>query len=552
MPINPSIPSSGNPVTPFDVRTMFGVAPGQRAATPQSQELERRRYYEAEQEKLKLRQERYTAGNAEQEAQLAATYGDDPDTFISELSHLDPTKAQKYAEQLHQSRLAASKAHIGQAEDSIAHIDLGVRMLQGATPQTWGAIRTGIAAMSPELAPLLPEQYADETRDSLIQMGLRTKDFVANSASAAKLLGEGKTQESFWQLVAGANNQQQFDQAKALATQARMTSYVKMLGDTPWSPELKAQATAQAMTPKDQYDTAHPETAPAKAASQGSDYKQFLTRFAASRGKTLDTLNAADELAAKKAWGQADDHPRVSVNVSGAGRGAAAGLERGEGGGLELAATAYRLTGKMVTGLARTSGAAQAVLNEAAAQNKLLGRSAAAAIQKQAAYQGDTSALKKMQQMASQTEAYETKALAQADIVDELSAKVPRSSSPMINGPLLAGKAYVFGDPNVQSLYNSLVTFTAEYAKVISGGVGSVAASSDSARREAASLISAAMGKGTLSQQVALMRLEMRLTMQGYDTTIQHITDRLGGQMPGESAPVSAAPGKKADPLGIR
>jgi hypothetical protein len=40
-----------------------------------------------------------------------------------------------------------------------------------------------------------------------------------------------------------------------------------------------------------------------------TDYGDFLVRFAASKGTTVDKLTAAQELEAKKLWGQADDRP---------------------------------------------------------------------------------------------------------------------------------------------------------------------------------------------------------------------------------------------------
>jgi hypothetical protein len=48
-------------------------------------------------------------------------------------------------------------------------------------------------------------------------------------------------------------------------------------------------------------------TPPRPAAT--SDYGDFLARWAKDHGKTVDTITAADELQAKKAYGQADDRP---------------------------------------------------------------------------------------------------------------------------------------------------------------------------------------------------------------------------------------------------
>lgn len=197
--------------------------------------------------------------------------------------------------------------------------------------------------------------------------------------------------------------------------------------------------------------------------------------------------------------------------------------------GIEYAATQYRVTGQMPP-LGMGNGQARAaIINTAAKQAKGLGQSPAASIQKQAAYKADGKSLDRMRVMSSSAEAFETKALAQADIVDGLSQKVGRTNYPILNGALLAGKAQIGGDTDTQLLYNALTTFTTEYAKIMEGSTGSVAASSESARAAAAKLVSAGLSKGTLAQTIDLMRREMRLTIQGYGATIDHITQRMGG-----------------------
>lgn len=70
--------------------------------------------------------------------------------------------------------------------------------------------------------------------------------------------------------------------------------------------------------------------------------------------------------------------------------------------------------------------------------------------------------------------------------------------------------------------------------------MGSVAASSDAARKAAADLIKATLNPQTLSNTVALMKKEMALTVQGYDATIENITKRMGGA---SQAPENPPPG---------
>lgn len=237
---------------------------------------------------------------------------------------------------------------------------------------------------------------------------------------------------------------------------------------------------------------------------------------------------------ARKTYMQSDDRPpSVHVSVNG-------GVGTLDPGGLELAATDYRLTHRLPARNAEQNGA---IISAAAAQGKALGNSPVATIQKQAAYAGDSKALAKMQGMAASAEAFESKAIAQTDIIADLSSKVPRTSFPLINAALQSGRTNITGDANATKLANAIETFTEEYAKVMNGSTGSSAASSDSSRAAAKRLISTAMSKGTMTQVIDLMKREMDLTMQGYGSVINHITERMGGSgTPAPGAPAPAAP----------
>lgn len=206
---------------------------------------------------------------------------------------------------------------------------------------------------------------------------------------------------------------------------------------------------------------------------------------------------------------------------------------------VEYVAAQYRLLGPsgIPTRLDETQKIR--VINAATEQNKLLGNSPVAAVQKQAAYKSDAASLTKMKLMSSAAEAFENKALSQADIVADLNAKVNRTQYPIINDALLAGRARIAGDANTQLLFNALTTFTTEYAKIMEGSTGSAAGSSDASRAAAARLISAGLNKGTLAQTLELMKREMRLTIQGYGAVIERITDNMGGKVP---AATEAAP----------
>lgn len=250
-----------------------------------------------------------------------------------------------------------------------------------------------------------------------------------------------------------------------------------------------------------------------------------------------DPTKRAKVLADRKLYNQADDRPRVDVNVNGQG-----GVGTLDAPGLELAATDYRLTHRLPARNAQQNGA---IISAAAAQAKAIGNSPAVTIQKQAAYAGDAKALSKMQSMSASAEAFENKAIAQTDIIKDLSAKVPRTSFPIINAAIQAGRTNITGDENATKLANAIETFSEEYAKVMNGSTGSVAAASDSSRAAAKRLINTAMSKGTMSSVLDLMKREMALTMQGYGAVIGNITERMSG------TPATPGTADPKDPLGI-
>ena len=197
--------------------------------------------------------------------------------------------------------------------------------------------------------------------------------------------------------------------------------------------------------------------------------------------------------------------------------------------GLENMATRWRILGDSAIPTRFDDNDKKAIINAATAQLKTLGQSPAMAAQKQAAYKSDAASLTQMTKMVNTATAFETKALAQTGIISELSPQVGRTASPILNGWLLAGKKEIAGDSHTAQLFNAITTFAAEYAKIMEGSTGSVAASSDSARKASSDLIKATMNPQTLQDVVGLMKREMRLTIDGYGAVIEHITTKMGG-----------------------
>jgi hypothetical protein len=319
-----------------------------------------------------------------------------------------------------------------------------------------------------------------------------------------------------------------------------------------------------------------PVAKPQKADTTAStEEERFVQKWAKDQGKKFTDLTAAEELQARKQfresgrpdqrlspggvdaqfndlvdiWKQAHPGQEPPANVRTVLRKQANAVNdkpladnaaKLSPEGLDYAATLYRVTNVMPALGQRSNEDRAAVVNAAAQQAKALGQTPAVAIQRQAAYKGDANALKRMQAASASAESFENKALQQADLIDGLSKKVDRTQYPLINNALQAGRTKLLGDSNAQQLANAIETFTAEYAKIIEGATGSAAGSSDSARRAASRLLNAGMNKGTLADTLNLMRREMRLTVQGYGATIDHITTRMGGQPSSSTTPLSA------------
>lgn len=218
---------------------------------------------------------------------------------------------------------------------------------------------------------------------------------------------------------------------------------------------------------------------------------------------------------------------------------------------VEDTAARYRLVGERALPTRLDNAQKTAIMNAASRQRRELGRSPAQELQQQSAIKADQGALSKMVSMKSSAEAFESKALGEVPIIEALSKKVGRTSWPIINAALQAGKTTITGDSDATQLANAITSFTEEYAKIMTGTTGSAAAASDSARKASKDLINAAMNKGTMHDVLMLMQRQMGLTMQGYDATIGHINDRISASGPGGS--VTPAPdGNQAPPPGAR
>lgn len=126
---------------------------------------------------------------------------------------------------------------------------------------------------------------------------------------------------------------------------------------------------------------------------------------------------------------------------------------------------------------------------------------------------------------------FENTASKNLDLADTISKKVDRTGSPVLNRFLLHAKGQYAGDTDTQLLGNAVETAASEYAKVVSGGMNGGPVS-DAARQHARDMLTSAMGQGTFSQAVALMKQEMGNRRTGYADQLQELRSNRPGAAP--------------------
>lgn len=321
----------------------------------------------------------------------------------------------------------------------------------------------------------------------------------------------------------------------------------------PYSPEVLQHYATSLLTPDKQYDLAHPkpiehdpthalinpqtgvEIVPAKP-------KELSKPSSAQEFEYRNSLPPDQRAAFDKYQTEDANRRRPVTNIHAGGVPASGGLETDT---VDYEAAKYRILGAQSIPTRVGEADRIKIMNAAAKQSQALGRSPVDAVLKQAAFKSDASSLTKITAMKSAAEAYESKAMAQSDLVLSLSEKVNRSSIPAINGAILSGKINLAGDEQAQLYANALTTFGEEYAKIMAGATGSAAAATDSARKTAHDLIRVGLTKGQIKSTIQQMQWEMRQTLLGYDATINHITERMQGGAP--QVPQVAASGQPAE-----
>jgi hypothetical protein len=200
---------------------------------------------------------------------------------------------------------------------------------------------------------------------------------------------------------------------------------------------------------------------------------------------------------------------------------------------IDFQARKYLQSGTLPQGAGRNPMLSSRILTRATQIAKEQGLDPEATGLGAAAFKANTQALNRLQTQRNQVLTFERTASSNLDLADNVSKTVDRTGSPLVNKYLLFVKGQIAGDTDTTKLKNAVTTAASEYAKVISGGTGSAAAT-DSTRREAEEMLNAAFSKGTFSAVVAQMKQEMQNRRGGFDGQIDELNRAIGARPGGD------------------
>jgi hypothetical protein len=163
-------------------------------------------------------------------------------------------------------------------------------------------------------------------------------------------------------------------------------------------------------------------------------------------------------------------------------------------------------------------------------------------IETQADYKANQETLNQITKSANSAAAYEKTALDNMNTAESLMPQgIPTNISPVLNQLAAYGEVKT-GSPQTLAYGAALATALTEYAKVMAGGTGSAAASSDSARQEASSLISQFGTTAQANAVFSVMRQDMNNRITEYANSIQAINNALLTGQPSTGLDIAPPP----------
>jgi len=187
----------------------------------------------------------------------------------------------------------------------------------------------------------------------------------------------------------------------------------------------------------------------------------------------------------------------------------------------EMQARFYLRTGQLPSGFGGQAAKNQ-VTQRAAEIAQQEGKSVDDYLSGRASLRADTASLAAVTKQKNAAEGYERGAVKSLDLMQSL---IPKTPEPLDNQTLTRWArtgATEFGDVDVPQWQAALIVALDQYAKVISGATGAQG-STDSARYLALSLIPAGATSAQIPKIINVLKKDMDLKVQGYDTQINDI-----------------------------
>jgi hypothetical protein len=173
------------------------------------------------------------------------------------------------------------------------------------------------------------------------------------------------------------------------------------------------------------------------------------------------------------------------------------------------------------------------------------------------AFKADETSLTQATKLRDAVHSYEGTALRNLDQATiEMERSSPTNFGPWLNHWVMTGEMQM-GDEKPPAAIASVLTFSNEYAKVMSGATGAQAAT-DSSRREAATILNPYFAKGQWGEASRIARTDMKNRMTELDDNVDIIKSRMGrggqssrGESPGVSTSRAAPSGEAGQYQGM-
>jgi hypothetical protein len=315
--------------------------------------------------------------------------------------------------------------------------------------------------------------------------------------------------------------------------------------------------------------TAPPEVNAVAALAPVYGNQKMAERAIVGNGGTPDMTAGEFVDMWRKRWANGGAPVQAGAGVSGAG-GAGGALPGGakvlftgaaKGGGeddindsaIKLQASKYLQTGVVPPfGMGRAGTTARnKFYNEAAKQADELHLSSADLVSGAYTTKALGASMTQMQKSLEATQSYEKTALANGELMLSLAPKGGgQTGIPVLNRWLQAGRKQIAGDPDVTKFDNAIGAFSEEYAKVMTGNLGNVAAT-DGARKDASERLAKYAAQDQLTQGYDVMKQEMENRNHAQEAQVAGIQAKLrAGITPGspQDTPGAAPPPPKANP----